>query len=159
MTATRSRRAARTESIIAIPTFRGCRAVAAAAAVTAFGLVAAPAQAQSEADNTVNTYDVTVTLSVTVAADGTATISPSSTPNTNPNEDVGYQFQDREGTNSYGDGWWNISVEGVHYIDPGFWLTDGPYYLRARAWRMRYADGEYQLTYSDPSAEVEMVLP
>jgi hypothetical protein len=136
-----------------LPTFRGCRAIVAAAAVTALSLFAAPPSAQAD------TYDVTVTLSVTVATDGTATLSPSSTPSPDSNEDVGYQFQDREGNGDYGDGWWNMGVDGTHEIDPSFWLTDGPYYVRARAWRTHDDDGESTLTYSEPSAEVEVVLP
>ena len=116
-----------------------------------------PLQAEDE------TYDATVTLNVTVDAAGTATLSPSFTPANDdavePVEEVGFQFQDREGTVSYGDSWWNIGVVGTHRLDRSFWLTSGPYYVRARVWKIRNDDGEWSEAISEPSAEVEVVLP
>lgn len=103
------------------------------------------------------TYDVTVTLSVTVADDGTATLSASATPDTSATDEVGFQWQDREGSAEFGDSWWNLGSN--QQIDRDFWFTDGPYYVRARAWKVSNDGGERTTIYSDPSAEVEVVLP
>ena len=151
MIATLSKRTARANNTTAKLAFRG-GAMAPVAAVIAFGLFAAPLYAQEASD-------LTVTLGVSVAADGMATLSPTTTPTNDPRENIGFQFQDRQGTNSYDDQWWDIGVAATHYIDRSFWLGNGPFYVRARAWKMRNDAGEWTLTYSDPSPEVEVVLP
>ena len=77
MTAIRSTKTAltdRTEDMTAKPAFRGCRAIAAAAAVIAFGLLAAPLRADHQA------LDVTVTLAATLGDDGVVTLEFSAVP-------------------------------------------------------------------------------
>lgn len=105
------------------------------------------------------TYDVTVTLSVTIADDATATLSASASPDTSATEEVGFQFQDREGSADYGDSWWSMGDGSSQTINRNFWLTEGPYYVRARAWKASNDGGEQTTIYSEPSAEVEVVLP
>ena len=153
MTATRSTRAARTENMTAKLAFRGCRAVAAAAAVIAFGLLAAPAYADHVK------YNATVTLAVTVGTDGSATLNMSYSPlNTDPRQQTGFQFRERQQSdgdwNGADDGWETLGSKSTHTIQD--FLGTPPFYVQVRAWNMRKIDGEWHGTVSDPSAEVEV---
>ena len=150
MTAIRSIKTARTEDRTAKPVFRGGRAIVAAAAVIAFGLLAAPLQADHV------TYDATVTIELTDGQDGNVVeLTVQSSPaNTDPRQQTGLQYRTKvEGTEWSESSWGAIGDEVGDTATMSFWdfTVDGLWSFQARAWNMRQIDGEWHLTFSTPS--------
>lgn len=148
MTAIRSMETARTEEMTTKQAFRGCRAIAAAAAVVACGLLAAPLQATDSHP----WPDATVTLTATVGDGGQVTLNASVSPApVGPNQQTDFQYVIKSSGNEFDyTEWWNMGDGSVTYTDFGGY-GEGPYSFRARAWNMSKVDGEWRLRISDMS--------
>ena len=161
MTAIRSIKTTRTEDMTAKPAFRDRRAIVAAAAVIACGLLAAPLQADHEA------YEVTVTLTGTVNVDESEKVeqvkleaSVSSLVDNPKLEQTGFQFREWEGGGNAPDSWWDMgtgvnvsSVEQYVHLD-----GDGPFHFQARVWHVSAVDGDLHFSVSEPSETVTVDL-
>ena len=154
MTAIRSTKTIRTKDRTAKPTFRGYRGIVTAAAVIAFGLLAAPLQA----DHALS--DVSVTLTATVGNDDMITLDVSANPpvnNNDPSQQTGLQFRYRQGDGVWAgddDGWETVGLGSLMW-EP---LGDGPFYFQARVWNYRKVDGEWHASVSESSAVVTVDL-
>lgn len=149
MTAIRSIMPRRTEGMPDKPAFRGCRAIVAAAATIACGLLAAPLQADHVP------YGALVEITGTAGSDGQVTLD-ASIPGfvADPSQQTDFQFRMRGSeTTTWDDEWFNM-VDGNVTVTDFIGYGTSPYSFQARAWNMRKIEGEWHLTYSPPSGTI-----
>ena len=151
MTAIRSRKTIRTEDMTAKPAFRGCRAMVAAAAVVACGLLAAPLQADHES------FSATVTLTAT-PGDGEVTLNVGGITTSASFAWVGYQYRggpwDTQWTLIGGEADDSGAVTASVIVQD---LTNGvEVSFEARAFRANMEDGEWHFQYSGASDSVSV---
>ena len=155
MTAIHSTETTRTGDMTTKLVFRGRRAIVAAAAVVACGLLAAPLQAEHVA------YDVALTLTTTVSAEKHVTLTATIDGFVaDPQQQTGFQYTMKGEDQEYSDDWYNMGDVGGSAnvtVQDFIGYGDGPYHFKVRAWNARVDAGSLHFSYS-PTTEASVDL-